>query len=258
MDLSNSTRDSITDASAKAGVDYFNRGHWLTQIQIRYSLQARREMFDAWEAFARKRGNLQNQKLLDVGATPDCERQDSNCMIPWFHETGLQITLYSPEDISNLQRSFPFAQVLKPNIQNIGDTLSTQVQPEEYDWVCSSAVLEHVGSIESQKEFVSSCAKMGKGLFLTTPNRWHWLEFHTKIPLLHWLPKTIHRRFLRLLGKDFWAKEENLNLIDTATLQGIAQAVLEKDFIYEIRKVKALGMTSNLVLLAVRKKYARG
>ncbi len=31
-----------------------------------------------------------------------------------------------------------------------------------------------------------------KGLFVTTPNRWFPIEFHTVLPLVHWLPKRQH------------------------------------------------------------------
>ena len=43
--------------------------------------------------------------------------------------------------------------------------------------------------------------KLSKKYFIIiTPNRLHPLEFHTKIPLIHWMPKKIHRKILKFLG----------------------------------------------------------
>ena len=39
-----------------------------------------------------------------------------------------------------------------------------------------------------------------KYFIIMTPNRFHPLEFHTKIPIIHWLPKKIHRKILKFLG----------------------------------------------------------
>jgi len=39
-----------------------------------------------------------------------------------------------------------------------------------------------------------------RGVFLTTPNRWFPVEFHTVLPLVHWLPKPQFRALLRKLG----------------------------------------------------------
>lgn len=39
-----------------------------------------------------------------------------------------------------------------------------------------------------------------RGIFLTTPNRSFPVEFHTQLPLVHWLLKPTHRAIFRLLG----------------------------------------------------------
>ena len=50
-----------------------------------------------------------------------------------------------------------------------------------------------------------------KYFIIITPNRFHPIDFHTKIPFLHWLPKKIHRLLLSLLGFKLLSKEKNLN-----------------------------------------------
>ena len=49
--------------------------------------------------------------------------------------------------------------------------------------------------------------------WLTTPNRWYPVDFHTLLPLLHWLPRPWHRALLRWLGQDFYAQPHNLHLL---------------------------------------------
>jgi hypothetical protein len=227
-------------------IDYYDRQHWAAGLQVRVSHSARRRMFEAWKNYV---GDLRAARLLDVGGTPDTERLDSNCMVPWFHDAGVAVDLYSPEDISGLSEVFPFARVLPS--QGFGQPIPAT--DRDYDWVSASAVLEHVGSADDQVAFIKECARVGRGLFITTPNRRHWLEFHTKIPVTHWLPRPLHRALLRSCGLPFWAEERNLRLIERAELREFAEAALGAAWDWTIQTINTLGMPSNLLLLARQK-----
>ena len=37
--------------------------------------------------------------------------------------------------------------------------------------------------------------------------KFHPIDFHTKIPLIHWLPRNYHRLILRIIGLDYFSKE---------------------------------------------------
>lgn len=226
-------------------IDYFKRGRWLVGIQDRLSLAARRRMFGHWQLFAQP---IAGKSMLDVGATPQQERPDSNCMIPWFRDAGMRVTLYSPEDISGLAGSFPWATILP----SAAFGAPIPVPDRSYDWVASSAVIEHVGAAAEQIAFLRECGRVADGLFITTPNRYHWLEFHTRLPLLHWLPRRLHRLLLRSIGRGEWAQECNLRLLGTSELRALAAAALGDHFTVEIRRIWTLGMPSNLVVLARR------
>lgn len=227
------------------GIDYFNRGHWLSEVQARVSLRARRRMFELWRARA---GELAGGSILDVGATPDRERLDSNCMLPWFQAAGLRLSLYSPEDVFHLETLLPGARVLPPV-----SGAAIPAPDASFDWVSSSAVIEHVGSAEQQSAFIRECARVARrGVFVTCPNRWHWLEFHTKLPLLHWLPRAWHRWLLRALGHSAWARESHLRLVGQRELEALASRALAPEWRQEIRSIWTLGMPSNLVLIARR------
>ncbi|MFZ2169172.1 MAG: hypothetical protein WAW61_05985 [Methylococcaceae bacterium] len=76
------------------------------------------------------------------------------------------------------------------------------------------------------------------------------LKFHTKIP---WLPKTLHRVLLRLLGHTFWSREDNLNLLSKRQLIILAREALGAQFTIQVERIWTLWIPSNLVLLAVRR-----
>ncbi|WP_205371032.1 hypothetical protein [Thermoleptolyngbya sp. PKUAC-SCTB121] len=113
----------------------------------------------------------------------------------------------------------------------------------------SFAVIEHVGSRAQQRAFVQELCRVGKQVYIATPNRWYPVEFHTILPLIHWLPARWFRRILRLLGHDFWAKEANLNLL---TLSEFKQ-LFPPDLTLYYRPTRLLGWVSNLSLFAVRR-----
>jgi 2-polyprenyl-3-methyl-5-hydroxy-6-metoxy-1,4-benzoquinol methylase len=236
------------------GIDYFNRGHWLTAVQERVSLAARQRMFELWRSW-RKRHQLPAATILDIGATPDTERMDSNCFLRWFHDEGLDIHCYSPEPIQRLTEAYPYIHVIESAEHSTTKVPSWPVPAHSFDWSASSAVLEHVGSRAQQVAFIAEHARVARALFLTTPNRAHWLEFHTKLPFLHWLPRHFHRRALQAVGESFWAEENNLRLVTKAELLELARGALGRegqDFQYAVQTIWTLGMPSNLVLLGHR------
>lgn len=59
-----------------------------------------------------------------------------------------------------------------------------------FDLVFSNSVIEHVGSAQSQAEFASEVARVGKAYWVQTPNRRFPVEQHLMTPFVHWLPRT--------------------------------------------------------------------
>jgi ubiquinone/menaquinone biosynthesis C-methylase UbiE len=132
-----------------------------------------------------------------------------------------------------------------------GNGLNLPFEDASFDFVHSSAVLEHVGSYANQSRFISECARVArKGFFLTTPNRWFPVEFHTQLPLVHWLPKQQARKVFKTLGLEFFADEANLNLMSRGQLKAIARKL--EGFRIDVRDHKLLGWPSNLLLVGKR------
>ena len=115
--------------------------------------------------------------------------------------------------------------------------------------VISSATIEHVGKYENQMKMLENIIKLtNKYFFITTPNRFFPIDFHTKLPIIHMLPKKIHRKILRLIKLDEYAEEENLNLLDENTVNKLINTQQNVFFKIRIFKVKLFGLTSNLLI----------
>lgn len=83
-----------------------------------------------------------------------------------------------------------------------------------------NAVLEHVGSEENQRRFVSELLRVGRRVFLTVPHRYFPVEHHTAIPFLHWTDAGFGLA-CRVLGKQSWARAENLILMSRKRLRAV-------------------------------------
>jgi hypothetical protein len=95
---------------------------------------------------------------------------------------------------------------------------------------------------------------VGRQAFITTPNRWHPIEFHTVTPFLHYLPPRMYRRIYAAAGLEFFSKEENLNLLDARDLLGFLSP--EAGRRTELGFHRFLGMRSN-ILLSIRSRAPR-
>ena len=90
-----------------------------------------------------------------------------------------------------------------------GDACALPFADGAFDVVYSNAVIEHVGGRERQEAFVREAVRVGRRVFVTTPNRWFPIEVHTRLPLVHWLPEGPAGRAYDLAGKS-WARENRL------------------------------------------------
>ena len=119
---------------------------------------------------------------------------------------------------------------------------------DTFDIVHTNATIEHVGSYQNQISLIRETVRVSKKyVFIQTPNRFYPIDFHTTLPLIHYLPKKIHRKILKFLGLNFYASEENLNLLSEKNLKNMCKELNLKKF--KIIKHKLLFLTSNLILI---------
>ena len=215
-------------------IDYFSLGHPLVGLRSHYAIKARRKMFDLFMSTMRV---TPDSKILDLGVTPDRSLKESNFFEHAYpHKTKL--TAASIEDACWLEQAFPgikFVQI-QPGRLPFADN--------QFDIVYSSAVIEHVGDRQAQEFFVSELLRVSRRFFVATPNRQYPLEFHTFLPLIHWLPRAAHQSILRVLGLKFWARTENLNLLSPTSFVRLFPRCRS----LHLYKHRLLGLPSNLVV----------
>lgn len=185
-----------------------------------------------------------NHTILDVGATSDQNYDHSNYFEAWYPYPE-RVTAAGIDDASFLETAFPGVRYVKADGRNL------PFADESFDFVHSNAVLEHVGSNAQQSAFVKEMWRVARrGVFLTTPNRWFPVEFHTVLPLLHWLPPSLFRAILRWLGHHELAREENLNLLSRFHLKKLAAGCAMRNA--AIRNASLFGWPTNLLLIATK------
>jgi Methyltransferase domain len=210
-------------------------------LAVRLIGYQRRRMYDR---FVLETGVGATDTILDVGVTEDRSYASSNYLEQWYpYKTA--ITAAGIDDAAFLAELYPGVRFVRAN------GLELPFKERAFDVVHSSAVLEHVGSFEQQIAFVRECCRVARRtVFLTTPNRWFPIEFHTGLPLVHWLPKPRFRALMRTSGREFFAEEGNLNLLTTREL-GIISARTE-GFSFDVGSVSLGGWPSNLLLIGRR------
>tara|TARA_B100000035_G_C20981242_1_gene545566 strand:+ start:45 stop:728 length:684 start_codon:yes stop_codon:yes gene_type:complete len=179
--------------------------------------------------------------ILDIGSTEDDNNESSNYLIKNLDNNKVYKSISDQTISSNF-----FSKALKKSITD--DFTKNDIENFQSDLVISNATIEHVGSFENQIKMCSNVINLSRKYFIImTPNRFHPLEFHTKIPIIHWFPKKFHRMILRLVGLKFFAKEKNLNLLSENDFKLIMRGLNQTN--YEIKHINFFLIKSNLILI---------
>jgi SAM-dependent methyltransferase len=205
-------------------------------LPMRIAGYQRRKVFDAFTGL----GIATHDTILDIGATSDQSYDHSNYLAAWYPHKD-RITAVGIDDASHLEKLYPGLTFIRAN------GLALPFQDKSFDYVHAAAVIEHVGNRSAQTHLIREAIRVArKCALITTPNRWFPVEFHTVLPLIHWLPPRLFRQLLRAIGREFFAREENLNLLSASDVRRMAGDIgLE----FELRGVRLLGLTSNLLLI---------
>jgi ubiquinone/menaquinone biosynthesis C-methylase UbiE len=210
-------------------------------IAVRIATWQRRRMFARFLADA---AVGPADTILDVGVTADSTYASSNYLEAWC-DNKARIVAAGVDDASFLEDEYPGLRFV------FADGLRLPFADRSFDVVHSSAVIEHVGSTSRQAAYVRECARVARrAVFLTTPNRWFPVEFHTVLPLVHWLPKSTFQQLMRHTGRSFFADEANLNLLSRARLRRLAADI--DGYAFDVSSVALLGWPSNLLLIGRR------
>ena len=214
-------------------IDYFSLGHPLAALRSHYGLKARLRMF---ELFMSKFSPNAYARVLDLGVTPDDSLPESN-FFERLYPYPRNLTAASIEDAALIEQRYPGVTFVRIE----SDALP--FPDDHFDLLFCSAVVEHVGDRGRQRRFIQEALRVSKGFFFSTPNRYFPVEFHTLLPFLHWLPQPAHQRVLRAMGKEFWARIENLNLLTPGSLGGLFPPCSD----LTVRSLRLFGWPSNVI-----------
>jgi len=153
--------------------------------------------------------------VLDVGADELGFGEGDGCATMNFFEELYpwpeRITALGLHDGAGFRATYPHI----PYVQ--GDACALPFEDGAFDIVFSNAVIEHVGGRDRQRQLVSEAIRVGRRLFITTPNRRFPVEVHTRLPLVHWLPDALSHRAYDLTGREIGAE------VDLLTRRSFAQ-----------------------------------
>jgi SAM-dependent methyltransferase len=194
-----------------------------------------------WRLFLDKIKPTKETKILDVGFN-EIEYSATDNYLEKNYEYPENITALGFENSQGKEFTKRYPRVKAIYYQGGRFPFADQF----FDLCWSNAVLEHVGSREKQTEFLREIKRTAKRAFITTPNRYFPIEIHTRLPLLHFLPKVFFDWFARLIGKG-WASGDYMNLLSLSELKQLLKSAGIEN--YQIYKNKFLGFTMDFVVI---------
>ncbi len=223
---------SIRSVSADENIYYRHAGRLPFSAQL--SLSVRRKMFELFMAELKPDAQT---TVLDLGVSEEVNRFDSNYFERLYPYKN-KLVCAGVEDASAIETVFPGTKFVRIQAHQ-----PLPFSNQQFDIVFSNAVIEHAGSRADQQFFANECLRVAKHFFITTPNRWFPIEMHTGVPLLHFLPHRTYSAIFKKIGFEHWAQEENLNLLDRASLR----AFFPPEKKMTVSSVRCLGVRSNLI-----------
>ena len=185
--------------------------------------------------------------ILDVGFT-EKEYSASDNFLEKNYPYPDKITALGLEKPRQFSKRYPQIKAV------VYDGRHFPFRDQHFDVVWSNAVLEHVGSRAAQVAFLKEIKRVGRRAFITTPNKNFPIEVHTRSLFLHWLPKRIFDRYLKLIGKG-WATENYMHLLTQNGLKSILKEAEIND--YQIIKNRLGGLVLDFAVI-IKSRWLKG
>lgn len=133
-----------------------------------------------------------------------------------------------------------------------GDGTNLQYVNNQFDLVFSNSVIEHVGDWDKQVKFANEILRVGKQIYIQTPNKWFFIEPHLITVFIHWLPIHITCKLIRYFS--IWGlvnkpSQERINQfwMDTRLL---SYSEIKRLFPNcTITREKVLGLTKSFIIM---------
>jgi SAM-dependent methyltransferase len=179
-------------------------------------------------------------RILDVGGFPS----DWESVVP----IDSHITLVNP-DRKLADKPWP-----ERYVEEVGDGCALCYVDKSFDIAYSNSVIEHLHTFENQKRFAAEIRRVGKNLFVQTPNRWFPIEPHFVTVFVQYLPTRLARKLLPVFSfRGLFRSGDNIRLNTlVAELRLLSFREVKELFPdCEIHREKWLGLTKSFI--AVRR-----
>jgi SAM-dependent methyltransferase len=201
-----------------------------------------------YDLFLKTFNPTEKELILDIGFN-NKEYSEVDNYIEKNYPYPLQITALGLVKADLFKQRYPCVQTV------VYDGKEFPFDNQSFDIGWSNAVIEHVGDEERQILFLKELYRTCKKAYITTPNRFFPIELHTKMPLIHWLPKNIFDKLLSFTPKR-WAAGNYMYLLSYNKIQKL----LHKAGIgpYKIFKNRLLGFTMDFSIAFEHQKHEWG
>ena len=179
--------------------------------------------------------DLSNIKIIDLG-----------CGMGWL---SVELARYCPNvigiDLSdeavNLAKSYQETEGVHVKFEK-GDASATKYPAKHFDVAIVSHVLEHAQSHDGPIREAKRILKTNGILIIASPNKFWPIEQHFYLPFLHWLPKKIADKYVRLFNRanDYSSVTETPNYFEILHLLN-RMGFSVKDISYSKLKRNILG-----------------
>jgi len=129
---------------------------------------------------------LNGKNVLDVGAAAFSSNWPFLKSKPKL--TVINLKLSEDDNRERLRQGIDFV---------VGNCLKLPFKDKSFDIVYSNSVIEHLGSLDNQKLFAKELMRVGKSIFIQTPNKYFFMEPHFITPFIHYFPKGFQKNLLR-------------------------------------------------------------
>jgi len=180
------------------------------------------------------------ETIVDVGVNTT-EYSATDNYLEKFYPHKEKITAVGLGDFSVFKERYPEVTALA------GDGRTLPFSDNAFDIAYSNAVIEHVGTFDDQRRFLSELYRVSSRGYLTTPNRHFPIELHTRIPFLHLLlSKKNFDAFVTKIGKS-WAAGDYMSLLSEHDLRTLFSEVGIKHYTLIKNRFWGLPMTFTIV-----------